>query len=502
MQTDEMITGFRNKLFQPQTSNLGYGINGRGRERKSSSASTIIRNRSVTSVDREKISIASTPVTFQKERTNQGSNLAISEFFDKKSSRAIYLVNCQKLIPFDINLARNYLFEPPPGQNFTSLCRLNAKLALSVGKPDIAQIWRIVELIVKRPTPSDSVRSSKYSMFSNQQPFLSGLLHRVLKYLEATHDLQTLAAISITLEIEARLSHHQKEYFSIESLSAQTELKRQIMQGPARLQKEIASLEMENSFPHRANQTLEETTGKRPSNLPAEPWKDIMNRGKMCSKRTEWEYFLKSKAQQQLRKNSESLEILNAVEISSRQQIGDIDAISTPMPSSSQLNLRYEDCTIKGSSGKWLSPSIYARCRAAQILFVDMLCRTQLHEQRAVVEQLLGKCIHRKSSQELMEFQLNAVIVCPQCGGQIFDNNMYKRGSYGGGNIVQTACHCIPRKQAKSVKCDICRLTVRGAGIFCPICGHGGHLNHIREWFLSAYGCCPARGCECNCGFS
>jgi hypothetical protein len=33
-----------------------------------------------------------------------------------------------------------------------------------------------------------------------------------------------------------------------------------------------------------------------------------------------------------------------------------------------------------------------------------------------------------------------------------------------------------------SAQCSICCSAVRGASIFCPLCGHGGHLEHIMNW--------------------
>lgn len=51
----------------------------------------------------------------------------------------------------------------------------------------------------------------------------------------------------------------------------------------------------------------------------------------------------------------------------------------------------------------------------------------------------------------------------------------------------------------KGLKCSICRLSVRGLGMVCINCGHGGHTKHITDWFVK-YKCCPL-GCGCNCIF-
>ena len=45
--------------------------------------------------------------------------------------------------------------------------------------------------------------------------------------------------------------------------------------------------------------------------------------------------------------------------------------------------------------------------------------------------------------------------------------------------------------------CVICHSMVQGMVATCPRCAHGGHLHHIRDWFLTN-GECPT-GCGCNC---
>ena len=48
-----------------------------------------------------------------------------------------------------------------------------------------------------------------------------------------------------------------------------------------------------------------------------------------------------------------------------------------------------------------------------------------------------------------------------------------------------------------SSTCVICHSLVQGLVATCPQCYHGGHLYHIRDWFLAS-GECPA-GCGCRC---
>lgn len=62
-------------------------------------------------------------------------------------------------------------------------------------------------------------------------------------------------------------------------------------------------------------------------------------------------------------------------------------------------------------------------------------------------------------------------------------NEVTKRVAY---NIPQETV-CIEPIQSKqnrilNVECSICCSSVRGASIFCPSCGHGGHLDHMISW--------------------
>ena len=49
--------------------------------------------------------------------------------------------------------------------------------------------------------------------------------------------------------------------------------------------------------------------------------------------------------------------------------------------------------------------------------------------------------------------------------------------------------------------CLLCSLPVRGMATLCHVCGHGGHLGHLQEWFLlpQSNQLCAAPGCGCPC---
>lgn len=61
---------------------------------------------------------------------------------------------------------------------------------------------------------------------------------------------------------------------------------------------------------------------------------------------------------------------------------------------------------------------------------------------------------------------------------------------------VKNGCSC--RKCSKpSLNCVICHISVRGLANCCIVCGHGGHMAHLQQWFAKN-NICPS-GCGCNC---
>uniref|UniRef100_A0A1X7TBG9 WDR59/RTC1-like RING zinc finger domain-containing protein n=1 Tax=Amphimedon queenslandica TaxID=400682 RepID=A0A1X7TBG9_AMPQE len=45
--------------------------------------------------------------------------------------------------------------------------------------------------------------------------------------------------------------------------------------------------------------------------------------------------------------------------------------------------------------------------------------------------------------------------------------------------------------------CSVCHAPVKGLYSMCEVCGHGGHMSHLKEWF-STNSWCPS-GCGHNC---
>eukprot|EP00117_Sycon_ciliatum_P006615 scpid23107/ scgid10081/ WD repeat-containing protein 24 len=111
--------------------------------------------------------------------------------------------------------------------------------------------------------------------------------------------------------------------------------------------------------------------------------------------------------------------------------------------------------------------------------YVDLLSRYQLWTVSALVIRLCPlKAIN--------QLNLESTAVATQCG--ICTKMVMKKGSSYCDN-----CHKV------SSLCIVCHQAVRGVYAWCQGCGHGGHLEHMREWF-QASSWCPT-GCGHKCEF-
>jgi len=73
--------------------------------------------------------------------------------------------------------------------------------------------------------------------------------------------------------------------------------------------------------------------------------------------------------------------------------------------------------------------------------------------------------------------------LCGSCGEPVTDAN--------------NVCH---KCKEYAFQCSICCSAVRGACTWCPLCGHGGHAGHMRQWFQRQTVCPTGCGCICMLG--
>ncbi|XP_050443841.1 GATOR complex protein WDR59 [Adelges cooleyi] len=105
--------------------------------------------------------------------------------------------------------------------------------------------------------------------------------------------------------------------------------------------------------------------------------------------------------------------------------------------------------------------------------YMDVLDNLGLLDQQASVKKFL-KHQTQKSNTVLFKF----FVECIKCKSSVIDG------------------YC-SRCQRFNLKCSICNSTVRGAAHVCLVCGHGGHANHLVEWFNTETTCAANCGCCC-----
>ena len=118
--------------------------------------------------------------------------------------------------------------------------------------------------------------------------------------------------------------------------------------------------------------------------------------------------------------------------------------------------------------------------RAAVLRCLD--CSRGAEEQRQQIDVLSGW--------STAEHRIAFDPVCQRCGQSVQRSAPLSASSSSAVRCSQCnvfAAHCV-----------ICQLSLRGLATVCLQCGHGGHMEHIREWFEGGEKEC-ATGCGCRC---
>ena len=118
------------------------------------------------------------------------------------------------------------------------------------------------------------------------------------------------------------------------------------------------------------------------------------------------------------------------------------------------------------------------RLRCFFFHYIDRLHRLRLFSQATAVHQLTPSQLLSPSNQH----NTSVGLTCGDC----------KRGC----EASDEGCYCSHCGSGMSV-CSVCELLVRGLYVWCQGCGHGGHAEHMEEWFSTSR-VCPT-GCMHRC---
>ena len=133
---------------------------------------------------------------------------------------------------------------------------------------------------------------------------------------------------------------------------------------------------------------------------------------------------------------------------------------------------------VSSSTARLLSSLPAARVRVFFFAYIDALHRLRLFSEATAVHALTPP--HWLSPSNAHNTSVG--LQCGEC----------RRGC----EASDEGCYCAHCGSGMSV-CAVCELLVRGLYVWCQGCGHGGHAEHMEEWFGSSR-VCPT-GCMHRC---
>ncbi|KAI7850547.1 hypothetical protein BDC45DRAFT_446958 [Circinella umbellata] len=126
-----------------------------------------------------------------------------------------------------------------------------------------------------------------------------------------------------------------------------------------------------------------------------------------------------------------------------------------------------------------LDPNDVAKHDVLRLNYAEMLYQWGLLEKRAEVLKFLSQSPKYPTIEKTLEIEIGR---CYICGSEI--------------NVHNRICYTC-RKLRNQIRCSICHVLVKGILNFCTKCGHGGHSQHLKDWFEQSKVCPTGCGCVC-----
>nr|CCA22503.1 conserved hypothetical protein [Albugo laibachii Nc14] len=119
--------------------------------------------------------------------------------------------------------------------------------------------------------------------------------------------------------------------------------------------------------------------------------------------------------------------------------------------------------------------------------YIEMLHQFRMYR---VANEIILKC----NDSAIRQMNMKSTFVYSNCANC---QKPIESAGFTSNSILQPAL--CPHCNSMPAQCSICQLPVRGLYVWCPVCSHGGHFQHLRDWFL-VEDVCPT-GCSHQCSF-
>ncbi|RWS18045.1 WD repeat-containing protein 59-like isoform X5 [Dinothrombium tinctorium] len=377
-------------------------------------------------------------------RKNLSSSLTSSQNAQPVSSRYgfVYVFSVAGILPCSRILAENYVF----CNDVTEMCQRNAAAAAANNNKELVQTWTLAALCADATVNSNfannMIMESPWSVHPSGRKLIQSLIDH---YLNVCGDFQTAAMLCCAFS--GRCTSCGKMSCVLKPCKSQ----------------------LNNSSPTNSPGNSPYHTVNVPSTISN------------AAENPNWDEWNLVESLKRHRSNSWSDSIENyfftttAIQSSPYQSPG----LAYRFHCNEMTLFREQREAEKHEfNTKLIDPKLMFQYDCIKQVYADLLIRWGLYKQRA---QLLKYVSSVNNFQLEMGWKwFNFTSICQKCRS----------------HSQSSQCHNDKCKDF-TLRCVVCRTSVKGAATFCMACGHGGHTLHLSEWFSKMDEC--ASGCGCRC---
>eukprot|EP01125_Pyxidicula_operculata_P018594 TRINITY_DN6614_c0_g1_i2.p1 TRINITY_DN6614_c0_g1~~TRINITY_DN6614_c0_g1_i2.p1 ORF type:complete len:880 (+),score=187.68 TRINITY_DN6614_c0_g1_i2:820-3459(+) len=435
------------------------------------------------------------------------------------------LLDTLPMLGISIPMAKSYTLSLT-GQDISEICKKNKMTAMKFKRPDLVQTWQLLESITHPYVYKPFVEGMDVDQYDTpwaQHPFGRKMVDQIYDFYENIMDIQSLAMITCVLRIPEKLAMldiKKKTKQEVVYIKASSKAKLPTM-GKKDFAPNITSASSSSKFPVGGYSNLVQSqqlsrrksvdnidlklNSSSSSSTTTKPLATMKHSSSSTNMLEQSSATLSRKTSQNFTSDSESSSPTTS---SSYGSSGSIPT-STKTWSSASANNNTNNTVTKYTYGYvvskeqdkgWeslleklerqqaierlinatslLDPQKLARYDSYCLAYADILHHCGLNQQHAEIT----KFVHNNSLVDITRTEcqgLDIKATCSKC-------SRIRSGT--------TCENC----QLNTFHCVICHLFIKGPGVVCLLCGHGGHSDHMRQWW-NIRNICPVNGCGCRC---